>query len=291
MNTGHDKQKKILEQMLQKKSMNHHAFIFAGPEYIGKYTIARQFSNVLSKGRNNCDWQEMNQQVNSDITIIESLTEEKKGRVKQKNISVLQIREAVRVFHLSADKKAKIIIIKNAHKMTVGAQNALLKTLEEPPENAFLILTTSELSKLLDTVVSRCFKISFNLLEKEELQKLSNDEELIDNAMGRPELLQKIIEDVEFNDWIKYSVEQLRGLAKSSMGEKIDLAEALSKKNKSNLDIFLQVWIWRIRKAAHDRKQYKLLKVAARVETVFHELHSSNVNVRLLLEDLFLSIA
>ncbi|MCK4635949.1 MAG: hypothetical protein KAT32_03720 [Candidatus Moranbacteria bacterium] len=290
MNTGHDKQKKILEQMLQKKSMNHHAFIFTGPEYIGKYKIANQFVKSLSEGEDNCDWQEINQRVDSDITIIESLTEEKNGKVKQKNISVSQIREAVRIFHLSADKKAKIIIIKNAHKMTVGAQNALLKTLEEPPENAFLILTTSEISNLLETIVSRCFKISFNLLEKEELQRISNDEELIDNAMGRPELLQKIIADSEFSDWIKYSVEQLQGLAKSSMGEKIDLAEALSKKNKSDLDIFLQVWIWRIRKAAHKTKQYNLLKFASRVENVFHELHLNNVNTRLLLEDLFLNV-
>ncbi len=287
---GHNKQKQLLDQMPQKKSMNHHAFIFAGPEYIGKYKIAQQFSNALSEGISNCDWQNINQRVNSDITIIESLTDEKKGIIKYKNISVSQIREAVRVFHLSADKKAKVIIIRNAHKMTIGAQNALLKTLEEPPENAFLILTTSETSNLLDTIVSRCFKIPFNLLEKEELQNLSNDEELVNNAMGRPELLQKMTEDHEFNDWIKYSVEQLQSLAKLSMNEKIDLAESLSKKNKSDLDIFLQVWIWRIRNAAHKTKKYNLLKFADRTEKVYHELHSSNVNVRLILEDLFLNV-
>lgn len=287
---GHEKQKKLINQMLQKKSMNHHAFIFAGPEYIGKYKIAKQFAQALSEEKKGCDWNDVNQQVDSDITIIEPLIEEKKGSIKQKDISVSQIREAVRVFHLSADKKAKVIIIRNAHKMTIGAQNAILKTLEEPPENAFLILTTSKTSNLLDTIISRCFKISFNLLEKEELQTLSSDEELIDNAMGRPELLQKMMDDVELNDWINYAVEQLRGLAKLSIVEKIELAELLSKKNKSDLDIFLQVWIWRIRNASHKTKQYNLLKFASRVENVYHEIHASNVNVKLLLEDLFLSV-
>ncbi len=287
---GHNKQKQLIDQMLQKESMNHHAFIFAGPEYIGKYKIAQQFSNALSEGTSDCDWRNINQRVNSDITIIEPLAEEKKGIVKYKNISVSQIREAVRVFHLSVDKKAKVIIIRNAHKMTVGAQNALLKTLEEPPKNSFLILTTSETSNLLDTIVSRCFKITFNLLEKEELRVLSDDEELIDNAMGRPELLQKITEDHEFNDWVKYSVEQLRSLAKLSIHEKINLAELLSKKNKSDLDIFLQVWIWRIRNAAHKTKKYNLLKFADKTEKVYHEIHSSNINVRLILEDLFLGV-
>lgn len=186
---GHDKQKKLLDQMLQKESMNHHAFIFAGPEYIGKYKIAEQFAKSLSEGKEECDWNNLDQQVDSDITIIEPLIEEKKGSVKQKDISVSQIREAVRVFHLSADKKAKVIIIRNAHKMTIGAQNALLKSLEEPPENAFLILTTSETSNLVDTIVSRCFKISFNLLEKEELQSLSTDEELIDNDLTKKRII------------------------------------------------------------------------------------------------------
>lgn len=290
MIVGHNKQKKLLDQMLQKESMNHHAFIFAGPEYIGKYKIAQKFAKALSEKNVECDWNDENQRVDGDITVIEPLTEETKGIIKQKDISVSQIREAVRIFHLAADKKAKVIIIRNAHKMTIGAQNALLKSLEEPPENAFLILTTSETSNLLDTIVSRCFKISFNLIEKDALKVLSNDEELIDNAMGRPELLQKMIEDVDLNDWVKYAVEKLRCLAKFSINEKVELAELLSKKNKSDLDIFLQVWIWRIRNAAHKTKNYNLLKFASNTENVFHELHEGNINARLLLENLFFSV-
>lgn len=289
---GHQKQKKILEKFLQNESMNHHAFIFAGPEFIGKFLVAEKFARSLVFGQKEIDWENENQKVSGDIIIIEPIQEKNsKGVIKQKDISVSQVREAIRLFHLSADGKAKFLIIKNAQKMTIEAQNALLKTLEEPPKNAFLILITSNISNLLDTIISRCFKINFSLQEKDELKFLTSNEEMIDNAMGRSEFLKKILSDSEFNDWVNFAMEKLRCLFKLSLAEKIDLAELLSKKNGKELDIFLQVWTWRVRKVALEMKNYKLLKVASKIENVYHEIHSSNVNLRLILEDLFFSIS
>jgi DNA polymerase-3 subunit delta' len=278
--------------MIKKESMSHHAFLFVGPDFVGKFSVARKMAEALVSGQKEIDWQNENQKVSGDIIIIEPIQEENsKGIVKQKDISVSQVREAIRLFHLSADGKAKVLIVKNAHKMTTEAQNALLKTLEEPPKNAFLILVASDSSSLLNTIISRCFKITFNLVENEDLQILTQDENLLNNAMGRPELLQKMLENVDFNDWVNFAVEKLRNLAKMSVSEKIDLAEFLSKKNRADLDIFLQIWVFRIRKVALERKNFKLLKVASKVENVFHEIHFSNVNLRLILEEMFFSVS
>ena len=50
----------------------------------------------------------------------------------------------------------KVILISNAESLTINAANALLKILEEPPENSYLILTTQNISSLLPTIISRC---------------------------------------------------------------------------------------------------------------------------------------
>lgn len=61
--------------------------------------------------------------------------------------------------------KSKVVLIKDAHLLTLEAQNALLKTLEEPPGNSKIILTCSHKSRLLPTIVSRCAVISLQAVE------------------------------------------------------------------------------------------------------------------------------
>jgi len=75
-----------------------------------------------------------------------------------KSIGVDQVRQASRFFEKTAHLgRCKTILINAAHTMTVSAANALLKTLEEPSNNNFIILQTSELETLLPTIISRCF--------------------------------------------------------------------------------------------------------------------------------------
>ena len=65
----------------------------------------------------------------------------------------------------------KVYIINHADKMTIEAQNCLLKTLEEPPEFVVIILTTSNLNAILTTIKSRCMKINFKEIENAKLEK------------------------------------------------------------------------------------------------------------------------
>ena len=89
-----------------------------------------------------------------------------------KNIKIEQIRfmqEKIAEKPIISTKK--VYIIDNADTMTVEAQNCLLKTLEEPPEYAVIILIASNESKLLNTIKSRCMKISFETVSDENIRK------------------------------------------------------------------------------------------------------------------------
>jgi hypothetical protein len=146
---------------LDKLSDNSHAFIFSGPEGSGKFEVALEFASKLNGNKKN----EIDaSSISADLTVLSPVIEEKSGVIKKRDIKVEHIRELIRKISLTSGKSLKkIAIIKNAEKLTISAQNAILKTLEEPPENSVIILVTNDKSRLLPTVISRCQRINFNL--------------------------------------------------------------------------------------------------------------------------------
>jgi len=89
----------------------------------------------------------------------------------ENQIKIDQIREINDFFALK-DNKWKVVIIEDAQKMNTEASNALLKTLEEPPEKTAIILTTSSQNLLLPTIVSRCKKIRFSPLDIDNIKQI-----------------------------------------------------------------------------------------------------------------------
>jgi DNA polymerase-3 subunit delta' len=90
---------------------------------------------------------------------------------KANTIKISSIREIRRGAALTTfERGRKVFIISNAENMNLEASNSLLKTLEEPPSNTILILTSSEKSKLLPTIVSRCQPVQFSLLSEQEIR-------------------------------------------------------------------------------------------------------------------------
>lgn len=111
-----------------------HAYLFAGSRGLGKTSIARIFAAEL--GTTDKDLYEIDAASNNSVDNIRELTEN--------------------VHTLPFDSKYKVYILDEAHMLSKGAWNAFLKTLEEPPAHAIFILATTELSKVPDTVQSRC---------------------------------------------------------------------------------------------------------------------------------------
>ena len=148
---GQNFAKKYLTNSI-KSNMVSHAYMFEGPNGIGKNTMARELAAILLEMENlfnNPDYIEIKPDGNS--------------------IKIAQIRKLQSDILVKPYKSYKIYVIDEAQKMTVEAQNALLKTLEEPPKYAIIILITDNKESLLDTIKSRCEIIKFTPIPMQEV--------------------------------------------------------------------------------------------------------------------------
>lgn len=123
----------VLEGAVKKGNIPH-AILFSGTRGTGKTTLARIFAKVI--GTADLDLYEIDAASNRGID------------------DIRELKEAVHT--LPYESKHKVYIIDEVHMLTKEAFNALLKTLEEPPEHVIFILATTEEEKLLDTILSRC---------------------------------------------------------------------------------------------------------------------------------------
>lgn len=160
------------------------AYLFLGPDDLGKSTIALAFArNLMAK----IVAEDGN--LSSDLHLI-------KAEEGKKMISIAQIRELIKTLSLSSFLNSyKIGIIKEAQTMTEEAQNALLKTLEEPRSKVILILLANSEEGLLPTIVSRVQKLHFQPVASEIIYdyliseygaKRSLAKDLANLSLGRP---------------------------------------------------------------------------------------------------------
>lgn len=154
---GHENQINILKSSIKDNTISH-AYLFSGPSGIGKLTIAKEFAKYILNVDN----------LNSSPDYKYICKKEDK-----KNILVEQIRENIvdDIYITPSSGDYKIYIIDNAEYLNDASQNALLKTLEEPPKHAIIILIASSSSNLLPTVISRVYKVNFDQLTNNIVDK------------------------------------------------------------------------------------------------------------------------
>ncbi|MFC3095802.1 DNA polymerase III subunit delta' [Alteromonas sediminis] len=145
----------------------HHALLLAGPEGIGKQELAHDIgqgllcqSPSIQGACNQCSACDLfNAGSHSDFYLVES----------EKQIGVDAIRSVISALSKTAQHGSrKVCIIRAAHSMTESAANALLKTLEEPTKNTYLVLIVDEIHQILPTILSRCEKWSLRSPEPEQ---------------------------------------------------------------------------------------------------------------------------
>lgn len=148
-----------------------HAYLFTGTRGTGKTSCAKIFAravNCLSpKNGSPCGECEVCKKLaeSSGVDVIEIDAASNNG--------VDEIRTLKEnVMYRPSIGKYKVYIIDEVHMLSASAFNALLKTLEEPPEHIVFILATTEVQKLPQTILSRCIRFDFRLIETEELIKL-----------------------------------------------------------------------------------------------------------------------
>lgn len=238
-------QKNIIRALWKSIENNNlsHSYIFEGPEGIGKRTLAKLFSQaVICQGHKkpcgeckNCILFENGN--HPDVKIIST----------ESNILIENTRDVIRDVGIKPYyNNKKIYIIESSHKMTVQAQNSLLKTLEEPPEYVLIILTTNSLANLLPTIVSRCVIKKFARNSKQEITDYIKDN--YPNLMKDSELLVTLSDglignvrktaDSDFNTYRKTAHECIEMVLSKRDSQMLEAAKKISE-YKDSIDLLL----------------------------------------------------
>lgn len=165
--TGQTHVKQTLQNALLYNKTTH-AYLFSGPRGTGKTSAAKIFAKAL-----NCEQSPAAEPCNACASCL-SITEGSNTDVIEfdaaSNSRVEEMREIIEKVHFApANARFKIYIIDEVHMLSNSAFNALLKTLEEPPEHAVFILATTEPHKLPLTIISRCQRFDFKRLSQADI--------------------------------------------------------------------------------------------------------------------------
>lgn len=259
---GNNKIKDFLNQSIDEQHVSH-SYLFVGIDGIGKTLFAREFARKIlclnGKG-DNCEscikWDSNN---HPDFLQIEP----ENNTIKIEQIRSMQ--EEISVKPIASNKKVFLIV--NSDCMTKEAQNCLLKTLEEPPEYATIILTTSNESKLLNTIKSRCMKIPFQKIEENELEEyaknilnLNLSKEFIKICEGSIGKLLEIEEDKDIYTEINSLLDNIERYSFTTL---INKAEILYKEREKIQEILEYINVY-----LYNQKDLKKLNCIKYVEEV-----------------------
>ncbi len=245
---GHRKILASLQETIKKDNVGH-AYIFEGPDGVGRRETALSFAAMLMCEREHLacgeckSCQLFSEGSNPDFQEIYSA---------EKSISVDDIRNVLKGLVIRPlYSKYKIIIINDADSMTVQAQNALLKSLEEPPSYVVFILTVQSGAAVTPTVRSRCQRVLFNRLVKEEIMAVLEARHgrrkpewdfivsYSDGVIGTALELVESPEYLELRDEVLHIVNRL---IKEKDGDVFKIYE-LFEKNNDKIDFILRIML------------------------------------------------
>lgn len=244
---GNDNLIEFLDRSLTLQKLAQ-TYVFAGPEDLGKSTIALAFARnlILSDVKELRDFSS----VNSDLHILSR-------EPGKKNISIEAVRDFIKMLSLSSFLNSyKIGIIKGAENLSNEAANALLKTLEEPRDKVIIILLASSVDLLTPTIVSRSqvlyfypvpYDIVYNYLSKELNLKRSEAKDMASLAAGRPLLAVKFAEnEAVYQRHLEIALLFL-SFFKSSIPERLKKLNSFLTKDEGSLTVdksldILEIW-------------------------------------------------
>ncbi|MDD3498313.1 MAG: AAA family ATPase [Candidatus Moranbacteria bacterium] len=300
---GHKKQINFLESILGSEKIPQ-AYLFSGPESLGKFFIAEIFADSLNRGRKTLFRDDGAERINNaNVEILSPETTEKRGIVKIKKIEIERVREVQKRLSLyPLSGKFRILIIDGAHNLSVSAQNALLKILEEPNGTAVIILVTHEEGAVLDTIKSRCQKLNFNLVALDDIRKSFAEkmdekeaEKLSIFSMGRPGEAERLIKGEEELEEKEVFLKSFKDLSSMDLVSRFDLAENYSKNIPKTSKAF-EFWIWflRVRIFSDLEKNKEKIKryyqAIERIDECAKKIKNPGLNSRLIIENLFLDL-
>lgn len=226
-----------------------HAFLFSGPKGTGKTSAARILAKIVNCERRTKNYEPCNRcEQCISITKGNNLDVIELDAASHRGIDdVRSLRDAVKL--ASAKARKKVYIIDEVHMLTTESSNALLKTLEEPPEHVMFVLATTNPEKLIPTIRSRTTEILFKKASGEEIARSLSRVAKGEKLKVDKETLQIVanFSDGSFRDAVK-TLEQIVSEKRPLEKEKIE--EYLFQKRVFDIDGFLKILAKKDTKAA-----------------------------------------
>lgn len=247
---GNQGAKEYFNRAISKNQLSH-SYIFEGPVGVGKNTFAIELAKVImcenehgDKPCNECSSCHMiNAGTHPDLIVIDKDT----NVTKVDNIRDNLIRE-MEIKPYRSDHK--IVVVKAADTVNVQGQNAMLKTIEEPPSYGIIILVCENMGSLLPTIKSRCITVRFNPLNKEETDQYLMSRgvtgtrkdvvsKLSDGSIG---VINDILEDEHYMEVRQQTVGFIERLERANLMEIYDMVKEMTDL-KEDLEQILKFWL------------------------------------------------
>lgn len=247
---GNEDAKNYFKKAVEEKQLSH-SYIFEGAYGVGKNTFALELAKFIlceekegDKPCNECKSCSMiNASTHPDVIHIEKDTKITKVETIRENI----VRE-MDIKPYQSDYK--IIIVKAAGSMSIQGQNAMLKTIEEPPSYGIIILVCENLASLLPTIKSRCIVVRFNPIDKEQMRRYLQSkgingiqqevfEQISNGSIG---VINDILQDETYLEIRKQSINYLSRLEKAQIMEIYEIVKEITD-DKENIERLLEFWL------------------------------------------------
>ena len=298
-----------LNKIIKNKSFAN-GYIFYGAEGVGKKQTALKFIKEIFKQSSPSDnvEEKITNNNHPDFLIIkpDSLLATKKSKSSDLEKTIKSGSEIIKIAQIrniktflgqkSINSGKKIVLIVDAHLLNEAASNCLLKTIEEP-SNGIFILLTSKLNLLLDTIISRCQIVRFRSFSSKQIKSIFEDylntsklkintklkfEDLINSANGSPNQLLKNIEI--WNDFSDEIISKLDYPLKNSL-EILEICKLISEE----LEIYQQIFLVNFIQTIWWRK-LKNIRLIKKLENLKYFLRK-NIQPKLAWEITFLKIS
>lgn len=306
MIVGHARNLAYLHRVLQ-KGVPAHAYLFHGPERVGKKTVALAFARSLLcregnvapfGGCGSCDECRLVDSLTHPDLILLSLERPLLADEAKREIGVKNTHELMRFLAGTPWRGGrKVAVIDGAEDLSRDAQASLLKTLEEPMPRTVFLLVTSAPGAIADTIRSRSVPLGFGFVSDAELAPLleivpiRHRDEFLELALGRPGVLAAASQDPASCEALRRDAERFAGLLRAGLPEQFAFSDRESRE-PGRVEAFLLFLLSRLRRDLHAAlaKGGFPFRVAGLLGTILSRLsllEATAVNRRLVADSIF----